>query len=676
MKPSRKSTLYRAASFLIATIVIVYFLPRAGQNIYSYAEGSPWNYTLLRAPFDIPIKLDPASEKNITDSINSSFEPVFHRDLATEKATVSAFAQRINDSITDLTPAERNRLTQAVREIYENGIVSADIHARIAAGDLESIRFIHDNVAVSSPTRGFLSPRYAYAKLDSMFSGTHIHSQFAKAHVASSLVPNILPDTLTTSRMKAESIEKAIAPKGVIQKGERIIDQGQIVTPQLYTILQTYEATLKEKNDNERVKNYYPIGGQVLYVVIIFSLLYTFLHLFRPEYFKDDKKLMFIMLLITMFALFAFVMAATFSTGLYVVPLTILPIMVLVFLDSRTSFFCNMCATLIVAQICAGPLEFIFLQFTAGTIAILSIKDLTRRSQLLRSALFVFVGYTVSYIAIRLIQVGTIDSLTPSIIGCFAINGVLISFAYVFVFLFEKLFGFTSKVTLVELSDINNPILRELSEECPGTFQHSMSVSNLASAAASRIGANVQLVRTGALYHDIGKISNPAFFTENQHGANPHDALDPLQSARIIVGHVTDGLRRAEKANLPEVIKRFISEHHGRGTTRYFYTTYCNLHPGEEVDPAPFTYPGPNPTTKETSILMMADAVEASSRSLKEHSPQAIKALVDRIIDTQIAEGLHNDSPLSFHDIKMIKETFVKRLRTMFHTRISYPEKK
>lgn len=290
------------------------------------------------------------------------------------------------------------------------------------------------------------------------------------------------------------------------------------------------------------------------------------------------------------------------------------------------------------------------------------------------SALFVFIAYSLTYAAYELMQTGDIERISPRMFGALAINAVFISFAYILIFLLEKTFGFTSRVTLVELSDINHPLLRELSEECPGTFQHSMAVSNLATAAAHRIGANVQLVRTGALYHDIGKISNPAFFTENQHGVNPHDALSPLQSARIVIGHVPEGLKRAEKAKLPSCIRQFISEHHGKGKARFFYTTYANAHPGEKIDEAPFTYPGPNPRSRETSILMMADSVEAASRSLSDHSPEAIKSLVNKIIDSQVAEGLHNDSPLSFRDINEIKEVFASRLTTMYHSRISYPE--
>ena len=298
---------------------------------------------------------------------------------------------------------------------------------------------------------------------------------------------------------------------------------------------------------------------------------------------------------------------------------------------------------------------------------------MTRRSQLIQTAFLVFTAYSLSYIAVEVISSGTISGIDLRIFGIFAINSVLISFAYILIFVFEKLFGFTSIVTLVELSDINNPLLRELSEECPGTFQHSLSVSNLAYEAAHRIGANAQLVRAGALYHDIGKITNPAFFTENQHGVNPHDALNPMQSARIVIAHVTDGLKRAEKAKLPSVIKDFISEHHGCGKAKYFYNTYCNQHPDEEVDTASFIYPGPNPKSKETSILMMADTVEAASRSLPDHTPEAIENLVNRLIDSQIADGLHNDSLLSFKDVREIKESFISRLRTMYHARISYP---
>ena len=332
-----------------------------------------------------------------------------------------------------------------------------------------------------------------------------------------------------------------------------------------------------------------------------------------------------------------------------------------------------MIEVLLCAVAASYPLEFVSVEMVAGTFVLFSLRDLSRRSQLLRSALVGFVAYVASYVGFELMMAGTLGALSWRLIGYFGINAVLISFAYILIFVVEKLFGLVSTVTLVELSDINNHTIRELSRECPGTFQHSMAVSNLATEAAHRIGANVQLVRAGALYHDIGKIDNPAFFTENQYGVNPHDALTPVQSAGIIVRHITDGLRRAEKIKLPKAVRDLIAQHHGRGRAKYFYTMECRNHPDSEVDPAPFTYPGPNPQTREASVLMMADSVEAASRSLTDHSPEAISNLVNRLIDGQVADGLHNESPLSFRDIKDIKETFISRLRSMYHARVQYP---
>ena len=448
------------------------------------------------------------------------------------------------------------------------------------------------------------------------------------------------------------------------------------MTPELYTLLKTYDRISKTKSAHQVDRHHYPILGQLLYVIILLTCLYLFLALFRWRTFNNTRYMVFIMSLITAFVLFAYGMSESFRNGLYMVPFTVVAIMMVVFFDGRTAFFVYLIQVLLCAIISTAPLEFLFLQIIAGIVAISSLKELNKRSQLVRAALFIFISYCLSYVAMEIMQTGTLDKLNPRMFGYLGVNAVLISFAYVLVFVIEKLFGFISSVTLVELSDVNNPILRELSENCPGTFQHSVQVSSLASEAAHRIGANVQLVRTGALYHDIGKINNPAFFTENQHGVNPHDALNPMQSARIVINHVNDGIKRADKAKLPPVIKDFIRQHHGSGKAKYFFNTYSNEHPDETVDAAPFTYPGPNPQSRETSLLMMADAVEAASRSLKEHTPEAIAELVNRIIDSQIADGLHNESPISFRDVRTIKDAFTERLRTMYHARVSYPELK
>ncbi len=672
----KQQHLIRLALFVVAVAITVYALPRAGEHRYHYQENRPWSYQLLTAPFDIPIYLDSVSASAVRDSIDRTFEPVYNRDNVVENDVVQQFAERLNHTPTPVSHAKRNALIQELRKVYSSGVVDQRTYSEIVQGRLPAVKFVHDNVAISMPASAFRTGRAAYAHLDSVFADTVARRAIAETGLAELLVPNIVYDTVETDRMRTELYRKAMAPRGVIQQGERIIDEGDVVTSQLYTVLQTYEQLQREKQGGTSDSSLYLLGGQALYMMLLFGLMYGFLYMFRPEYYRDMRKLAFIVTVVTAFAVFGFIMDATFTRGLYLTPLVIVPILLIIFLDSRVALYSHIVTVMILALVAVNPLEFIFLQVVGGTVAIQSIKDLTKRSQLISSAFFIFLSYCFAFLAMRLAQMGAVSKIPLDMFGSLAINGILVSFAYVMIFFVEKIFGFTSKVTLVELSDINNKVLRALSEECPGTFQHSMAVSNLASAAASRIGANVQLVRTGALYHDIGKIDNPAFFTENQHGVNPHDALDPIQSARIVTNHVTDGLRRADKAKLPQVIRDFITEHHGRGTARYFYTTYCNQHPDEEVDIRQFQYPGPNPRSRETSILMMADAIEASSRSLKDHTPEAISALVNRIIDTQIAEGLHNDSPLSFRDIRDIKDVFISRLRTMYHSRISYPDAK
>lgn len=461
---------------------------------------------------------------------------------------------------------------------------------------------------------------------------------------------------------------------GLIQKGEKIIGPAEIVTPQLYQVLKTYESMLDRRSSVDRTQRINAFAGKAVYAALIFAMVFAFCLLYYPASLRRVKLVLIPVLLMVVFFIFTALVARLLRNGIYCVPLAILPVIITVFFDSRTAFFVFVAEVLLCAVEATLPLEFIFVETLAGTAVIFSLKDLSRRSELLRSAIVAFLAYVVSYVGFELMMSGTLSALSWRLIGYFGINAVLISFAYILVFIVEKTFGLVSVMTLVELSDINNRTLRELSRECPGTFQHSMAVSNLATEAAHRIGANVQLVRAGALYHDIGKIDNPAFFTENQYGVNPHDTLTPAQSARIITRHVSDGLRRAERIKLPKAVRDFIAQHHGRGKAKYFYTMECRQHPDSEVDPEPFTYPGPNPQTREASILMMADAVEAASRSLTDHSPEAIRSLVDRLIDGQVADGLHSDSPLSFRDIKEVKEVFTSRLRSMYHARVQYPK--
>ncbi len=672
-----KDNLLRALLFAAATLIIVWLLPRKSDRSFEYELGKPWSYSLLTAPSDMPIYLDTISEARVRDSINQAFRPVYVRDINKEKSAISAYATRVNSTKgLEVDPSEKNLLINSLRDVLSNGIVDQATYQQIKNGQLKDVRFISDNVAITIPTDNYLSARAAYSKMDSIFSEPHFRKAIELTAMSQFLVPNIVYDSVASQRLHDEMLQKALAPVGVIQQGERIIDKGDIVTPQLYSLLRTYDHMTERRSTTQVDRHYYPIVGETLYVVVILTALYLFLAFFRSRTFHDNHSMVFIMTMLTAFVLLSYLMAETFAGGLFMVPYTIVAILMVVFFDGRTAFFVFITEIMLCTLISSFPLEFIYINLIAGMIAIVSLKELNKRSQLVRSALVIFVAYCISYIAVEVMQVGTMDRISVRMFGYFGINAVLISFTYVLVFVVEKLFGFVSSVTLVELNDVNNHLLRELSEECPGTFQHSMQVSNLASEAAHEIGANVQLVRTGALYHDIGKINNPAFFTENQHGVNPHDALTPIQSAQIVIRHVTDGVKKADKAKLPEVLKDFILQHHGAGKAKYFYNTYCNAHPDEVVDPAPFTYPGPNPQTKEASILMMADAVEAASRSLKDHTPDEISELVNRIVDAQIKDGLHNESPISFRDVDVIKRAFIDRLRIMYHARISYPDLK
>ena len=671
MKLPSKKTIIRSLMFIISVGIILYFLPRKNERQYLYEVNRPWSYSLLTAPFDIPIQLDSIRVQEVKDSINNVFIPVYKRNNDDSKAAIDAYSLALNAN-QSVSIYEKTKLINALKEIYNNGIVDLNTYNAITSGKLSRMRFIDGNRIINKSTNNLLSAKKAYTTIDSLLKSESLNTSIAATELSKFLAPNISYDSIESNRLYQDICQKAMAPIGIIQNGERIIDRGEKVTPQLYTILQTYEQMLQERKANKH-QQIYPVLGQLLFVIILLSALFYYLYFMRNELFANTRAMLFIMLMVVGFVVFSVAMKNTFANGLYLVPFTIIAIMMVVFFDSRTALFCHIIETMLCSCIANVAFEFIFVQFIAGVTAIYSLKELTRRSQLIQTAFLVFTAYSLSYIAVEVISSGTISGIDLRIFGIFAINSVLISFAYILIFVFEKLFGFTSIVTLVELSDINNPLLRELSEECPGTFQHSLSVSNLAYEAAHRIGANAQLVRAGALYHDIGKITNPAFFTENQHGVNPHDALNPMQSARIVIAHVTDGLKRAEKAKLPSVIKDFISEHHGCGKAKYFYNTYCNQHPDEEVDTASFIYPGPNPKSKETSILMMADTVEAASRSLPDHTPEAIENLVNRLIDAQIADGLHNDSLLSFKDVREIKESFISRLRTMYHARISYP---
>ena len=664
---SKRARLLRVLVCVCAAIVITYFYPHPESSHYNYEEGRPWNYAKLIAPFDIPIHADSTVMREARDSLEASFIPVYEINQQMVDTVIAGLPKLPGTNY-------HNQLAARLRRIYASGVVDSQTRDKIEANELPKVRILEKNVLSLMSAEKFISPRDIYMLLDSTITDAGLHQYFTSAKLQNLLRPNIVYNAAESRRHYDYDYLTLTADRGVIQQGQTIIDKGAIVSPQDFTNLRTYESMLEDRVSKDSQSDWLMLLGQFAYVVLLLSALYIYLLIYSPAIYDNMRAFVFVMALLTLFFLLAVALNTFISSGIYIVPMAMVPVLVLVFFDGRTALMVSTVTTMVCAAITSFPLEFIFLQFCAAAAAVYSLRELSQRSQLLRTACFVAIAYALSYISLELLMNGTFEGFSWRMLVYLGVNSALTSMAYVFMSAIEKAFGFVSVVTLVELADINNPLLRKLNDECPGTFQHSISVSNLASDAAKRIGANEQLVRAGALYHDVGKINNPAFFTENQHGVNPHDALAPEQSARIVVAHVTDGLKRADKAGLPEIIKDFIREHHGRGKAKYFYYTYCSQHPDEQVDPTPFTYPGPNPRSRETSVLMMADAVEAASRSLQEHTPESITALVNKIIDGQIADGLFDESPISFRDIPIIKEAFIKRLKTIYHSRITYPD--
>lgn len=671
--PTDRKFWIRIATYAVAALLIIFFLPRSEKVQLSYEKNRPWSNPQLLAPFDIPYYLAPEIKQERIDSIDRMLIPVYDVDPTVQKNLIGMILEL--DSVSQST---RDAVIMAVKKIYDAGVITTEDAQRIAVGELQRIKISSGSNNEEIATAKMRTSRQAYEELEQKYKikNPNLWRHLQAKNISSYLQPNMKENAEKTAEVRNSLLTPIEAVQGVIQKGEEIINRGEMVTPQRYQILQDYEQELTRRDKERGISKLNVVVGRILFAASLIVVIYLFLYLYRKEIFNDMSRTICLLSLYVGFFAFTVFMSDHFVDGIYIVPFAILPILLVVFFDNTVAMFFLIMEIVLCSLIAKLQFEFCFIQFSAGMTAIYSMRELSRRSQLMRTALLVFISYVVTYAAAELVQIASLNTFSWKLIGFFAINMVLTSFAYIMIFIVEKVFGFISVVTLVELSDINNPILRELSEECPGTFQHSMAVANLVTAAANRVNANVQLVRAGALYHDIGKTKNPAFFTENQHGVNPHNALTPVQSARVIIGHVTDGLRMAEKANLPKIIRDMIVQHHGKTTARYFYNTYCNEHPGEEVDPTPFTYPGPNPQSKEASLLMMADVVEAASRSLPDHKPETIRALVNKLIDMQVAEGLHKDSPLSFRDITTIKKAFVDSLLTMYHVRIAYPDKK
>ena len=672
---SYKNLIYKSLIFIATVSVIVYFLPNEGKFNYQFDINKPWKYGLLQASFDFPIYKNDLQVQKEQDRILADYQPYFQIDKEAEKNVLSKLREDYNKTLRHSLPGTDyvRYIERTLKALYEDGIIAGNDLKRMEEDSIIAIRLVDKNVATSRFIDQLYTVKEAYEYLLNADTTHYKKKILQQCNLNDYITPNLVYDEEKSEAAQKDLLSNISWANGFVLNGQKIIDRGEIVDEQTYNILESLRKEWEKRSDSVQEKRL-TLAGQILYVGIFLFCFMAYLELFRADYYERKGTLTLLFALIVFFPVLSSIMVEQNLSSIYVVPFAMIPIIVRVFLDSRTAFMAHVTIILLCSITLRFPHEFILLQVVAGMVAIYSLRELSQRSQLLRTALVVFISYALLYFAFELIHEDDLTKLNTRMYIYFMINGILLLFAYPLLFLLEKIFGFTSDVTLVELSNINNSLLREMSEVAPGTFQHSLQMANLAAAAANKIGGKSQLVRTGALYHDIGKMVNPAFFTENQSGVNPHKSLSYEQSAQVIISHITDGLKLAEKHNLPKVIKDFISTHHGRGLTKYFYISYKNEHPDEEVYQENFRYPGPNPFTKEQAVLMMADSVEAASRSLPEYTEESISTLVDKIIDTQVSEGYFKECPITFKDIATVKALFKEKLKTMYHTRISYPE--
>ena len=594
--------LWQATYFIGAIALILYFFPREEKSEYVFQEGKPWKYGLLTAAYDFPIYKSEAQLKHEQDSVIKTLRPFFTEESRVGTEQINNFKREHPELLQNAESADAYRyVLQALSEVYKRGIIATDTYNSLIHKGTPGVRIINRNtVKEECEVSDLLSLRSAYEYI--MAHATAKQQKILNTcNLNNYLSENLTYDSLKSQNAQYELLQRIPSSIGMVQKGEKIINRGDIVTPRTFLILESLETVNQRNNTRTHQQEMFIMLGQAIVIICLFIFLYRYLAIFYPRTFNDPKKLAFIMIMITGTTVICYFLCGMFTTsGMYLVPFAILPITIVVFLKKSIALISSLISILLCAFAVPYPLEFIFLQMAVTVTAINNMKELVRRSQLLRCVILIYVTYCFTYTGYTLIFEEW-NKLDPQLFFYLGINCVLLFFTYLLIYLLEKVFGFVSTVTLVELSDINLPIFRQLSETCPGTFQHSMQVSNLATEAADSIGAQAQLVRTGALYHDIGKMANPTFFTENQNGVNPHTNLPYEESAQIVISHVKDGVKIAEKLNLPQTIIDFIKTHHGTSKAKYFYNSYVNEHPDEEVNEELFTS-RPEPVYQRTGI--------------------------------------------------------------------------
>lgn len=670
-----QSFVSRIVLVVLTVALIVALLPRSQGKMFHYDEGKPWMYGQLIAKFDFPIFKSEETLKNERDSIMKNFRPYFNVNPKIEEQKIGQFLKDYKNGIPGLPPEYVTLVAQRLHELYHMGIANTAYFTDLQKDSNNVVHIVMGKQAISKPVGEIYTTLGAYENLFSTPQLSAKRSIIQQCNLNEYIEANLQYDKARSESEMNDMLSLIPQASGIVLEGQRIIDRGDIVDAKTYRVLDSFEQATEKRNESKDQVTSMLIG-QSIYVFILLSLFTLYLILFRNDYFEKPRAISLLYAMLIIFSIITSVMMKHNIFSVYIVPFAMAPIFVRVFMDSRTAFVSHVTMIFLCAVAVKYQYEFIIVQLVAGLIAIYSLRELSKRSQIFLTALLVTVGSAAAYLSLQLIQNDDFSKLDHSMYYHLAVNGIFLLFTYPLMLIIEKLFGFISTVTMFELSNTNNELLRTLSEVAPGTFQHSMTVGNLGVEIANKIHAKGHLVRTGALYHDIGKMANPVFFTENQVGVNPHDKISDLESAKIIIGHVTEGLRLAEKYNLPKVIQEFITTHHGTGLVKYFYINYKNAHPDEEVDEAPFRYPGPNPWTREQAILMMCDTVEAASRSLSEYTEESISNLVNKLIDSQVSSGFFTDCPITFRDIKIAKQILIERLMSIYHTRIQYPELK
>ena len=676
-KLSVKAYLYRILFSIIAIAILVVFMPHETTSAFHYQKGEPWDEEAFIAQDSFPILKPEEQVIHEQDSLRQFYVPYFRQDVDILEQQLQALRQDFHSSPAAGIPYYfLPHLLEKLQHIYSIGILPAETAARFGDDSPQNVNIYHGNESRARSFSELFSEKTAYEYMayeeDSIrFNHSHLHGLDLVKYIS----PNLTYDAEKSAQQRQEVDAKLVRTKGVVLQGQKVVDRGQIVDDEVIEILHSWEQHQKEHklSTRERVSR---IGGRALYAAILVFLLLMYFQQFRSDYLDSLRTVLLIMSLFLIFPIVTYTIMAHMWASVYLMPYCVLPILLRIFLDSRTAFVTHVITILASAVALTQPFPFIVTQIVAGLVAIYSLRELSQRYELFRAAVLVTLATLLTYLCLEFVR-GTADgslqiSRWPYIY--LTVAGVLSMLVYLLLIPIERIFGFTSIVTLVELQNVNNPLLRRLSEEANGTFNHSLQVANLAAEVANKVGAKAQLVRTGALYHDIGKLENAVFFTENQNGKNPHEGLSYERSAQIIIQHVENGLRLADKYKLPAIVRDFISTHHGRSLTCYFYVSKKNENPDSPIDVSLFTYPGPKPQTLEQAILMMADAVEAASRSLSEYTEESINAMVEKIVGAQVNEGSFSECAITFREIAEAKEVLCARLRTVYHTRIQYPE--